>query len=89
MLQRPARSSAELAREREALEEMLRSEGWIVFVRRVQQEWRGDGYFSRMGLALKDPDPLSAKVVHATSVEVERMIQWPKDRVASLKGKIE
>lgn len=81
--------SADLLHEREVLEEMLRSEGWVVFVRRVQKEWRGDGYFARMGIALRDADPLAAKVVHATSLEMERMIQWPKDHVAHLGGKTE
>lgn len=82
-------SSSELAHEREVLEEMLRSEGWIVFVQRVHKEWRGDGYFARMGAALKSDDPLAAKVVHAMSIEIERAIQWPRDHVAHLGGKTE
>lgn len=82
----PRRSSEDVAHEREVLEELLHSEGWIVFVRRVQAEWRGDGYFARMGIALKSDDPLAPKVIHNTSIEVERMIQWPLDRVKALKG---
>lgn len=87
MPQRPHQSSsADLVHEREVLEELLKSEGWTVFVRRVATEWRGEGYFARMGVALKDTDPLAPKVIHNTSIEVERMIQWPVDRLKHLGG---
>lgn len=87
--QQRTRSSVELSHEREVLEELLRSEGWKIFVRRVADEWRGDGYFARMGTAVASPDPMVAKVVHAVSLEVERVIQWPKTRVEHLGGKVE
>lgn len=75
--------------EREVLEEMLKSEGWAVFVRRLFKEWRGDGYHARMGTALASSDPTAPKVVHATSIEVERMCQWPLDRIKHLRGSVE
>lgn len=84
------RSSPELAHEREVLEDMLRSEGWRVFVQRVADEWKGDGYHARMGAALQDTaDPLSPRVIHRTSIEMERMCQWPVTRVRDLKGSAE
>lgn len=86
----PRPSSAELAHEREVLEEMLISEGWTVFVRQVQKVWRGDGYFAAMARALQTSDPgVEAKVVHKTSIEVENMVKWPVDRVTQLKGSVE
>jgi hypothetical protein len=78
---------AELSDEREALEDLLRSEGWRIFLERVYQEWQGPGYFARMGTALKAADPLEAKVVHKTSLEVTGMLQWPKARLAELSKK--
>jgi hypothetical protein len=81
--------SHELAKEREALEEMLRSEGWAVFRRRVLEEWAGSGYFARMGTAIAGDDPLAPKVVHRASLELQRMLQWPIDRVQTLKGRAE
>lgn len=83
------RNSADLAHEREVLEDMLRSEGWQVFVRRCALEWRGDGYFARMGQAVESADTIAAKVLHRVSVEIERAIQWPSDRVKHLKGQTE
>jgi hypothetical protein len=84
------KSAEDLIREREALEEMLRSEGWAVFVARVTDEWAGQGYFSRMGAALASDDSVAPKVVHRTSIEMQRMLQWPKDRLQHLaKGKHE
>lgn len=83
-------NSEDRTHEREAIEELLRSEGWAVFERRVRSEWQGDGYFARMGTALNSNDPLAPKVTHRASVEMLRMLQWPKDRLLHLtKGKSE
>lgn len=87
--------SEELSREREALEELLKSDGWIIFAKRVFVEWSGIGYHARMGEALKKPDPaMEAKAVHYTSDQMARMLQWPTDRLNKLeemskKGKVE
>lgn len=89
MHQQDRSKSEELAHEREVLEELVRSEGWGIFVARVLNEWRGDGYFARMNTALKDSDPLKPKVVHATSAEVTGMLDWPKNRIKYLGGKTE
>jgi hypothetical protein len=79
-------SSEDATREREALEDLLKSDGWAVFQRRVLAEWAGEGYFSRMGAAVQSDDPLAAKVVHRVSLEIQRGLQWPVDRVKALRG---
>lgn len=83
------RNSNELTAEREALEELVRSEGWGIFIRRVQDEWSGSGYYARMGIALSDLDPIAPKVIHRTSKEVLAMIDWPRARVQFLRGSTE
>lgn len=83
------RNSNELTAEREALEELVRSEGWGIFIRRVKAEWSGDGYYARMGAALGVDDPILPKVIHRTSKEVLAMIEWPRSRVQNLGGRTE
>lgn len=82
-------STAELVHEREQLEEMLQSDGWRIFVRRCADEWRGDGFHKRIGVAVNSGDAFAPKVAYAVSLEIERMLQWPVDRVKSLKGHTE
>ncbi len=82
-------SAADLSHEREVLEELLRSEGWQVFVARCESEWGGVGFFARVGMALGTNDPTAVKVVHSTALEVGRALAWPKQRVLHLKGHVE
>lgn len=79
-------SRQDVTRRREALEELIRSEGWQVFVAYARREWEGVGYKQRMGVALSGPDPEAAKVTHRASLEIMRLLQWPKDQVDTLKG---
>lgn len=81
--------SSELTAEREALEELVRSQGWGIFIKRVIAEWSGDGYYARMGTALGTDDPILPKVIHRTSREVLAMIEWPRQRVQHLGGRTE
>lgn len=86
----PQHHSKELVAEREALEEMLRSEGWAIFSKRVYSEFSvGPGYYARMGKALAGDDPIEPKVVHKVCSEVQNMLQWPINRVKALKGVVE
>ena len=83
----PSNSSSEqLTHEREVLEAMIRSEGWKLYVQRVANEWKGDGYFARQGQALASGDPVAPIVVHRTALEIERVLQWPFERVRRLHG---
>lgn len=85
MLQR-LQLSEDQVHEREVLEEMIRTEGWQVFERRVMAEWKGDGYFARMAKALTSNDAIMPKVIHQTAIEVEGMLRWPKSRIQVLGG---
>lgn len=71
--------------EREALEEMVGTEGWQVFLRYVSHEWRGAGFHSRLTTAFSRNDA-DAKVLHRASLEIIRLFEWPKNRIAELKG---
>lgn len=66
---------------REALEELVQTPGWGLFVRHVQEEFSGAGYMTRMGLALDGPDPLAPKVLHKTAQEMLRLIAWPESQL--------
>ena len=85
----PLPASRELVKKREALQELLQTEGWHYFVRHVLNECRGDGYVSRMGTALLSNDPVAAKVVHQSMQEVLRLLDWPKNQVQDLKGVVD
>ena len=82
-------SVEDIVREREDYEELLSTAGWRRFVRRATEEWKGDGFFSRVGTALKSTDPTDAKVVYKTALEIERLMNYPTDRVRELKGIVE
>jgi hypothetical protein len=81
--------SAEATQIREALQELLQSEGWKVFLLHVAREYQGAGYHARMGTALKNADNLEARVVHQTALELARVCQWPEDHVRALSGVVE
>lgn len=82
----PTEKRSDTTHKREALEELIQSDGFRLFVQHALDEWKGDGYVSRMGHALSKDDPIAAKVVHATSLEIVRLLQWPSDMVRELKG---
>jgi hypothetical protein len=79
--------SEDIVKEREALAELIRTEGWRMFLVRALREWEGAGYVSRMDAALNSSDPTAAKVVHKTALELKRMLQWPEDRLRELGDK--
>lgn len=79
----------QMVNERESLEEMVNLPGWRIFVRHVRDEWGtgtdGDGYRKRMHEAFTT-DPQKSLTVHATSLEIEKLMLWPRSRVATLKA---
>lgn len=77
-------SSEDIAHEREVLEDLLRSEGWRVFVRHVANEWKGTGYYTRMNTVLKSPKPEEAILVHQCSEAIITAVMWPDRRIAEL-----
>lgn len=85
----PRKSTEDLVRERESLEELLKSPGFAIFEKYVVEEWSGSGYFARMGTALAKNDPLAPKVVHEVSLEISRLFQRLRQRVLELKGHTE
>lgn len=74
------------AKEREALEEMVQSDGWAVFQHHLAQEWEGPGFVQRLGMAFAKPDPVEAKILYEASSYVRRMVSWPETRIDQLKG---
>jgi hypothetical protein len=64
---------------REALEELLGTPGWAIFVQHVLNEWQGQGLIHRLS-ANFDP------VLLRTGQELVRVLQWPTDQVRDLKG---
>ncbi len=79
-------SREDLAAEREALEDLIRSDGWGIFRQRCEVEWKGGGYFARMSAVLASPNPQEALVVHRCAIEVDKAVSWPERRVTELKG---
>lgn len=76
--------SDEQIAEREALEELIRTPGWQVYVRAVGREWRGSGYYARMNTVLKSNNPAEAMVVHRCAEEIVTSLLWPERRIAEL-----
>jgi hypothetical protein len=85
----PRESSSDVVKKREALEELLRCEGWAYFCAYVLREWQGVGYQSRMGTALSQSDPVEPKAVHKTALEMVRLLEWPVNIVRDLKGSLD
>lgn len=75
--------SADVVRTREALEEMVATDGWRIFHTYVTREWEGVGYKARMRAALAKDD-IEPKVIDRVSDELLRLLQWPTDTLAEL-----
>lgn len=76
----------EIVAKREALEELVRTEGWQYFVAHTLNEWKGEGYVARMGTALAADDRIHPQVVHRTAMEMVRLLEWPNEQIRELKG---
>ena len=83
------RSSNSIVREREALEELVKTEGWSIFLQHCTTEFKGGGYFARMGAAINTNDPLAPKVLHRAALEIERLANWPMQRLLELQGVVD
>jgi hypothetical protein len=75
-----------VAAEREALEGLVRSDGWKLFCAHIEMEWSGLGYFARMGTALASADTVNPKAVHQAALEIRRTLEWPAYQIRELKG---
>jgi hypothetical protein len=82
----PEQRSADVTKKREALEELLQSDGWQYLRVHVLLEWRGTGYAARIGTALQTKDLVDVQVVHKTALEMVRLLEWPVNQVRELKG---
>ena len=79
------------AKELEELEELLADPGWARVEAHALREWGPEAYRRRMGQLLAglpaETDPRSYVLqVEASAREVERLIAWPRERVAKLRG---
>jgi hypothetical protein len=80
-------SSDDVIKLREALYELVNSDGWNRFVLHALDNYQGDGYRLKMAAALsKSGDNSDARVVHQACLEVVRLLQWPNDKLAELSG---
>lgn len=86
MQQPQAPSSEDITAEREALEDLIGSKGWEVFVRYTAREWKGTGYYARMNAVLKSDKPTDAVLIHQCSEAVIALVTWPDRRVSELRG---
>lgn len=83
----PPETALEVIRQREALEELVKTDGWRVFLAYVAQEWEGRGYRARMKSALNNTnDPIGPRVVDRAADEISRLMKWPNNQIAELKG---
>lgn len=79
--------SEDVVRTREALQELVQTEGWKLFVMHTARSYQGEGYRGRMATALnKSGDNTDARVVHQTSLEILRLLQWPEEQLRQLTG---
>ena len=75
------------AKTREALQELVGSDGWQLFRLHVEYEWRGPWFFDLMNAAINaDMDPL---VVMRTAIAVRQAVAWPEEMIRELKGEVD
>jgi hypothetical protein len=81
-------TAEQAAHEREVLEDLVKSEGWRIYVRRCESELKGEGFFARITTALAKNDPVEPRVVHRTALELAGMLQWPQKRIEELTRRV-
>lgn len=69
--------------EREALQELVASEGWKFVVAKLRLEYQGAGYFQRMQTALEKGSK-EARVLNETAKAVLAFITYPQMRINDL-----
>jgi hypothetical protein len=73
--------------EKEDLEALLRSTGWLRFARHIEQEW-GDKFHTHVTAAVGDSDDVIAlqklRQITVAKREIEKAMRWPSDRIAEL-----
>ena len=73
--------------ELEVLEELIADPGWGRFVAHVEREWGSVQYRQRMRHALQNEDQREAFAVDRAAEEIERLVQWPSERVRVLEAR--
>lgn len=76
--------------ERTALEDMLRSDGWVVFQRHMAARWGAEEYERTVDAALEAKhDPVDeiaiTRRIRDTFKGVRASMKWPEERVKALK----
>lgn len=79
------REKAADEQELEDLEELVATRGWKRLLRRFQYEYRGEGFFSRLGNALARGE-VDTKALYDTSVGIERFLRGVTQRIDELKA---
>lgn len=77
-------------REREELEELLKTPGWRRLVDYARRTWAGDGYAQKLKLAINDAKAAGTNVaeaverVDASNEAINAVLSWPAGRVQAL-----
>ena len=81
------RHNEDIVKEREALQELVGTVGWRMFIAKATRDYQGESYHAQMGRAFESgTDNLEARVVHRTAIEVLRLLAWPTNRLRELSG---
>lgn len=76
-----------MSKEREALEDLVTSPGWLLFKEHVRQKWGDEGYGKQLSavMARYTDDPLALgqelRKVQTAMEEVNVLIKWPDDQI--------
>jgi hypothetical protein len=73
--------------EKDALTNLVKSPGWLVFLQHARQEWGGEMYGRRIKLALGgdlSQVPALVKAVDYANDEIGILLDWPATRVKDL-----
>lgn len=73
--------------EKDALDNLVKSPGWLIFLEHAKKEWGGEGTGRRMKLAIsgaKDAIAVEVQKVDFASDEVNILLSWPAKRVKQL-----
>jgi len=73
--------------ERDALDNLVKSPGWLLFLEHARKEWGGEMYGRRIKLALGhdlSQVPMLVKSVDYANDEINILLSWPGKRVKDL-----
>lgn len=76
-----------MAHEREALEDLLSSDGWLLFKEQARKQWGPEGYGKKLAgvMANYQDDPIALghelRKVHTATEEINALMKWPEEQL--------